>query len=175
MCLEVGSVFFFFLTCFLCVCSRFCTGRYTIELWLTTSFLISLSRSLVRSFFLQAYVAISDFFRELWGARAGWAHSVLFTAELASFADLVASAPNVAVAAAPTSAATARQEERAAEKEENGAEEAEESGTEDSSSSESESEEETARAGRKRKREKRSKKGAARQNASVRSKRAKRS
>lgn len=31
------------------------------------------------------YDAVGDHFRELWGAQAGWAHSVLFTADLKSF------------------------------------------------------------------------------------------
>ncbi|RPA88293.1 DNA glycosylase [Ascobolus immersus RN42] len=33
------------------------------------------------------YDAVGDHFRELWGPGAGWAHSVLFTADLKSFAD----------------------------------------------------------------------------------------
>ncbi|KAI5786452.1 8-oxoguanine DNA glycosylase [Peziza echinospora] len=34
-----------------------------------------------------AYWAIGDYFREIWGKEAGWAHSVLFTADLRAFAD----------------------------------------------------------------------------------------
>ena len=33
------------------------------------------------------YEEIADYFRELWGEYAGWAHSVLFTADLRSFAN----------------------------------------------------------------------------------------
>ena len=33
------------------------------------------------------YVAIGNLFRKLWGKEAGWAHSVLFTADLKAFAD----------------------------------------------------------------------------------------
>jgi N-glycosylase/DNA lyase len=31
------------------------------------------------------YDAVGDFFRDIWGSEAGWAHSVLFTADLKSF------------------------------------------------------------------------------------------
>ncbi|POS76262.1 N-glycosylase/DNA lyase [Diaporthe helianthi] len=33
------------------------------------------------------YDAVGDHFRELWGRQAGWAHSVLFTADLRTFSD----------------------------------------------------------------------------------------
>ncbi len=33
------------------------------------------------------YDAVGDHFRSIWGSYAGWAHSVLFTADLKSFAD----------------------------------------------------------------------------------------
>lgn len=33
------------------------------------------------------YDAVGDHFRDLWGEYAGWAHSVLFTADLRQFAD----------------------------------------------------------------------------------------
>jgi N-glycosylase/DNA lyase len=33
------------------------------------------------------YDAIGDHFRSLWGKEAGWAHSVLFTADLRAFAE----------------------------------------------------------------------------------------
>lgn len=33
------------------------------------------------------YDAVGDHFRELWGDQAGWAHSVLFTADLRTFSD----------------------------------------------------------------------------------------
>ena len=33
------------------------------------------------------YDAVGDHFRELWGKHAGWAHSVLFTADLKAFSD----------------------------------------------------------------------------------------
>lgn len=33
------------------------------------------------------YDAVGDHFRELWGSQAGWAHSVLFTADLRTFSD----------------------------------------------------------------------------------------
>ncbi|PSR82283.1 DNA glycosylase [Coniella lustricola] len=36
------------------------------------------------------YDAVGDHFRNLWGLQAGWAHSVLFTADLKAFADQLA-------------------------------------------------------------------------------------
>lgn len=36
------------------------------------------------------YDAIGDHFRKLWGEEAGWAHSVLFTADLKTFSDRLA-------------------------------------------------------------------------------------
>ena len=33
------------------------------------------------------YAAIGDHFRTLWGKEAGWAHSVLFTADLRAFSE----------------------------------------------------------------------------------------
>lgn len=36
------------------------------------------------------YDAVGDHFRSLWGSQAGWAHSVLFTADLRTFSDRVA-------------------------------------------------------------------------------------
>ena len=36
------------------------------------------------------YDAIGDKFRSLWGREAGWAHSVLFTADLRTFSERVA-------------------------------------------------------------------------------------
>lgn len=36
------------------------------------------------------YHPVGDFFRELWGKEAGWAHSVLFTADLKTFSDRAA-------------------------------------------------------------------------------------
>jgi endonuclease III len=39
-----------------------------------------------RSLTKQTYDAIGDHFRRLWGKEAGWAHSVLFTADLKAFA-----------------------------------------------------------------------------------------
>ncbi|PVH93215.1 hypothetical protein DM02DRAFT_541988 [Periconia macrospinosa] len=35
------------------------------------------------------YVAIANHFRKLWGKEAGWAHSVLFTADLKAFSDRI--------------------------------------------------------------------------------------
>ncbi|KAK6544014.1 8-oxoguanine glycosylase ogg1 [Orbilia ellipsospora] len=40
-----------------------------------------------RSLTKAVYDAVGDHFRELWGDTAGWAHSVLFTADLRTFAD----------------------------------------------------------------------------------------
>lgn len=37
------------------------------------------------------YDAVGNHFRKLWGKEAGWAHSVLFTADLRSFSDRLAS------------------------------------------------------------------------------------
>lgn len=46
------------------------------------------------------YDAVGDHFRELWGSQAGWAHSVLFTADLRTFSDrLVEKAPKEDVTA----------------------------------------------------------------------------
>lgn len=36
------------------------------------------------------YDAVGNHFRKLWGQEAGWAHSVLFTADLRSFSDRLA-------------------------------------------------------------------------------------
>lgn len=44
------------------------------------------------------YDAIGNHFRKLWGQEAGWAHSVLFTADLRSFADRLAATKKVDVA-----------------------------------------------------------------------------
>jgi N-glycosylase/DNA lyase len=33
------------------------------------------------------YIAIGNLFRKLWGKEAGWAHSVLFTADLKAFSE----------------------------------------------------------------------------------------
>ncbi|KAJ5176514.1 N-glycosylase/DNA lyase [Penicillium canariense] len=43
------------------------------------------------------YDAVGNHFRKLWGHEAGWAHSVLFTADLRSFADRLAQTKKVAV------------------------------------------------------------------------------
>lgn len=40
------------------------------------------------------YDAVADHFRSLWGLQAGWAHSVLFTADLKSFAEKAAAGPS---------------------------------------------------------------------------------
>lgn len=42
------------------------------------------------------YDAVGDHFRELWGDEAGWAHSVLFTADLKTFSDQAAAKPEAA-------------------------------------------------------------------------------
>lgn len=39
------------------------------------------------------YDAVGDHFRSLWGDQAGWAHSVLFTADLRAFSDRVSEKP----------------------------------------------------------------------------------
>ena len=43
------------------------------------------------------YDAIGAHFRKLWGQEAGWAHSVLFTADLRSFSDRLATKVEVKV------------------------------------------------------------------------------
>ncbi|KAF3396129.1 N-glycosylase/DNA lyase [Penicillium rolfsii] len=43
------------------------------------------------------YDAVANHFRKLWGQEAGWAHSVLFTADLRSFADRLAATKKVDV------------------------------------------------------------------------------
>ncbi|KAJ5105079.1 8-oxoguanine DNA glycosylase [Penicillium alfredii] len=43
------------------------------------------------------YDAVGNHFRKLWGKEAGWAHSVLFTADLRSFADRLAATKKVDV------------------------------------------------------------------------------
>ncbi|RPB22372.1 hypothetical protein L211DRAFT_746788, partial [Terfezia boudieri ATCC MYA-4762] len=43
------------------------------------------------------YWAIGDYFRELWGTEAGWAHSVLFTADLHAFSDVSKAPPKAKV------------------------------------------------------------------------------
>lgn len=44
------------------------------------------------------YDAVGNHFRKLWGQEAGWAHSVLFTADLRSFSDRLAATKKVDVA-----------------------------------------------------------------------------
>ena len=44
-----------------------------------------------------SYDAIGNHFRKLWGQEAGWAHSVLFTADLRPFADRVVSTKKMGV------------------------------------------------------------------------------
>ena len=53
-----------------------------------------------RSLTKATYDAVGDHFRQLWGKEAGWAHSVLFTADLRAFAEQ--REPLVAVAASAT-------------------------------------------------------------------------
>jgi N-glycosylase/DNA lyase len=43
------------------------------------------------------YDAVANHFRKLWGKEAGWAHSVLFTADLKTFADKLAATKKVNV------------------------------------------------------------------------------
>lgn len=43
-----------------------------------------------KTFSMGLYHPVGDFFRELWGKEAGWAHSVLFTADLKTFSNRVA-------------------------------------------------------------------------------------
>lgn len=43
------------------------------------------------------YDAVGNHFRKLWGKDAGWAHSVLFTADLKSFSDRLATSKKSAV------------------------------------------------------------------------------
>lgn len=43
------------------------------------------------------YDAVANHFRKLWGKEAGWAHSVLFTADLRTFADKLAATKKVEV------------------------------------------------------------------------------
>ncbi|SPN97025.1 related to N-glycosylase/DNA lyase [Cephalotrichum gorgonifer] len=43
-----------------------------------------------KTFTMSMYDPVGDFFRDLWGKEAGWAHSVLFTADLKAFSDRVA-------------------------------------------------------------------------------------
>jgi len=40
-----------------------------------------------KAFSTTMYEPVGDFFRSLWGKEAGWAHSVLFTADLKAFSD----------------------------------------------------------------------------------------
>ena len=40
-----------------------------------------------KTFSTSLYHPVGDFFRDLWGKEAGWAHSVLFTADLKTFSD----------------------------------------------------------------------------------------
>ena len=44
------------------------------------------SRRKVDTIDQQTYDAIAEHFRKIWGDHAGWAHSVLFTADLRTFA-----------------------------------------------------------------------------------------
>ncbi|TQV99785.1 N-glycosylase/DNA lyase [Cordyceps javanica] len=46
-----------------------------------------MGKSKSKTFNKAMYDAVGDHFRAIWGSYAGWAHSVLFTADLKSFAD----------------------------------------------------------------------------------------
>lgn len=48
-----------------------------------------------RSLTKATYEAIGDHFRTLWGKEAGWAHSVLFTADLRAFSAKVVVKPEI--------------------------------------------------------------------------------
>lgn len=43
------------------------------------------------------YIAVANYFRKLWGKEAGWAHSVLFTADLKAFSERVVAKTEVKV------------------------------------------------------------------------------
>ncbi|KAL5596909.1 hypothetical protein BROUX41_006412 [Berkeleyomyces rouxiae] len=45
------------------------------------------SKGKPKAFALSMYEPVGDLFRDLWGAKAGWAHSVLFTADLRAFSE----------------------------------------------------------------------------------------
>ena len=53
-----------------------------------------------KSFSKAMYDAVGDHFRKIWGPQAGWAQSVLFTANLKSFAEQATRARNAVVATA---------------------------------------------------------------------------
>ena len=50
-----------------------------------------------KTFSMNLYHPVGDFFRDLWGKEAGWAHSVLFTADLKTFSNRAAKEEAVAV------------------------------------------------------------------------------
>lgn len=50
-----------------------------------------------RSLTKATYDAVGDHFRKLWGKEAGWAHSVLFTADLRAFSDRLATKVEIQV------------------------------------------------------------------------------
>ncbi|KKA30766.1 hypothetical protein TD95_002610 [Thielaviopsis punctulata] len=47
-----------------------------------------------KAFALSMYEPVGDLFRNLWGKKAGWAHSVLFTADLRSFSEQKTTGPS---------------------------------------------------------------------------------
>lgn len=57
------------------------------------------------------YDAIGNHFRKLWGKEAGWAHSVLFTADLKTFADRLTSEVKVEKSLAKSSSKRALKKE----------------------------------------------------------------
>lgn len=50
-------------------------------------------KSKTKTFSKAMYHSIGDHFRQIWGPQAGWAQSVLFTANLKSFAEQAATDP----------------------------------------------------------------------------------
>lgn len=50
-----------------------------------------------KTFSLSLYDTVGDFFRDIWGKEAGWAHSVLFTADLRAFSDRTAQKAETAI------------------------------------------------------------------------------
>ncbi|KAF2970142.1 hypothetical protein GQX73_g3489 [Xylaria multiplex] len=48
-----------------------------------------------KTFSKAMYVSIGDYFRQIWGSQAGWAQSVLFTANLKSFSEQAAAIPKI--------------------------------------------------------------------------------
>ena len=70
---------------------RLCDGELTAVVWQIAKRDYRFGKGSNKSLTKATYDAVGNLFRNLWGKEAGWAHSVLFTADLRAFSDRLAS------------------------------------------------------------------------------------